>query len=167
MRKPSSNPTTAIHMTPRIRRKEYGFTKSKRRVISAGLIGGAPATVLEGEDCKCLFYCVLSLRVAVLHFDLISGVGESFLHLLRYQHGAMLASGAAEADREITLPFADVMRQQIDKQVGDTLDELARLREGHHVFRDLGMRAVVRAQLRDEVRIRQKAHIEDKISIVG
>src|SRR3954470_23377744 len=129
MRKPSSNPTTAMHMTPRIKRKEYGFTKSKRRVISAGLIGRAPETVLEGEDCKCLFYCVLSLRVAVLHFDLVSGVGECLLHLLRDQDGPMLAAGAAEADRQIALPFANVMRKQIDEQIGNALDEFARLRK--------------------------------------
>ena len=62
------------------------------------------------------------------HFYAVIGAAQTLAHLLGDHHGAMLAPGATERDREIDLAFVYVMRNQIDQQVGDAGDELAGLR---------------------------------------
>jgi hypothetical protein len=40
---------------------------------------------------------------------------EAFANLLGNHHGTVLAAGTAEANRQITLTFVDVMRKQINE----------------------------------------------------
>src|SRR3954469_11308274 len=110
--------------------------------------------------------CGLRFRIPMRNLHLVSGLCERLLHLLRNEYRPMLAAGTSERNRKIALPFANVMRQQVDEQIGYALDELARLRERHHVFCDLGVRAVERTQLGNEVRVGQKAHVEDEIGVI-
>ena len=59
------------------------------------------------------------------------------------------------------------MRQQIYQQLGNSLDELPGLREGQNVFSDLRIPARQRPEFGYEMRIRQKADIEEQIGVAG
>ena len=52
------------------------------------------------------------------------GLRQALAKLVGDHHAAMMAAGAAERNGEIALAFLDVVRQQVDQQIGDTLDEL-------------------------------------------
>src|SRR3954465_5397180 len=96
-------------------------------------------------------------RIAVGDAYLVSGFLQVLSDVLRDHHRAMLSAGAAEADRQVALPFIHVMRQKIDQQLRDALDELARLGKGLHVADNLGMASGERAKFRNEVRIGKEA----------
>src|SRR5947209_14403954 len=78
----------------------------------------------------------------------------------------MPPTGAAKADGEIALAFANVVRQQIDEQLRDAFNEFAALRERTHILCNLGMATGKGPQLRHEVRIRQKADVEEQVAIL-
>src|SRR3954452_15691808 len=59
------------------------------------------------------------------------------------------------------------MRKQKLKQFRDAVDELLRLRERTHILCNLGVFAGQRTELGNEVRIGQKAHVEDEVGIFG
>src|SRR4029077_19851882 len=82
-------------------------------------------------------------------------------------NGAMAATGAADRDGEVALAFTDVMRNQINQQAFNAFQKFGGLRKGANVVANLGIEPGVLAQLGHEVRIRQKAHIEDEIGIAG
>ena len=48
---------------------------------------------------------------------------QTFAHLFRDHDRAMLAAGTAEGDGQVALAFLNVVRQQIDEQLRDALDE--------------------------------------------
>ena len=81
--------------------------------------------------------------------------------------GTVLAAGAAECDGQIALAFVNVMRQQVDEQIGDARDEFARLRERTNVFGQARIAPGQRPELGNEMRIGQKAHIEDQVGVLG
>ncbi len=81
----------------------------------------------------------LPWTVAVDHLHPVSRLGQPFAHFFRNHHRAVLAAGAAEGDGQITLAFADVVRQQIDQQLGNALDEFFGLRKRANVLRHLGI----------------------------
>src|SRR4029077_18147217 len=82
-------------------------------------------------------------------------------------HGAMLSAGAAEGNRQVALPFVNVMRKQVDEQVGDAGEELGSLWERTNVFGDTRVAPCKRTELGDEVRVGQKADVEDEIGVLG
>src|ERR1700678_3373234 len=100
-----------------------------------------------------------------LHF--VPRFSQPAVHVFCDHHGTMLSSGATEADGQIALALANVMRQQVDQQFRDAVDELLSLRERAYIFRDPRIPSCERAKLRNEVRIGEKTHIEYQVSIVG
>ena len=90
-------------------------------------------------------------------------LAEAFGDLFGDGDGAVLASGAAEGDGEVALPFLDVMRQQEQEHLGDAVEEFLRLGKVADVGGDLGMPAGELAELGDEVGIGQEAHVEDEV----
>ena len=72
--------------------------------------------------------CLLR-AVAVDNFHAISGAPKVFAHFLGDHDGAVLSAGSTECDRQIALAFMNVVRQQVNEQVGDARDELPGLRE--------------------------------------
>src|SRR6516162_8660830 len=77
----------------------------------------------------------------------------------------MLASGASKRNRQVTLAFPDVVRNQVDQQFGNALDKLARLRKRPDVLGDSGMPPRKRPELWYKVRIGKEAHVEHKVGI--
>ena len=57
------------------------------------------------------------------------------------------------------------MRNQIGKQAFDPAQEFAGLRERANVLADSRVRAIVRTQSRNEMRVGKKAHVKDEIRI--
>src|SRR5262249_1419574 len=80
-------------------------------------------------------------------------------------HRAMAAARATQGNRQVTLPFADVVRDQIGEQIFDAAQELAGLRKRANVARDLGIFSAERSQPGHEMRIGQKAHVEYEIGV--
>ena len=70
-----------------------------------------------------------------------------------------------KADREIALAFFDVVRQQIKHQLGDAIEKLAGLQEFAHEGGNFGIEPGFLAELRHEMRIGKKAHIENHVRI--
>ena len=105
--------------------------------------------------------------VAVHDFHTVSGVTKMLADFLSDHHGAMLSARAAEGDRQVALPFVNVVRQQVDEQVGDARDELASLREGANVLGDVRVASCKRTELGDEVRVGQKSDVEDEVGVLG
>src|SRR5208282_1605893 len=98
-----------------------------------------------------------------LHF--VSRFPQPFAYILGDHHRAVLSAGASEADGQVALALADVVRQQVDQQFRDAVNELLRLRKRPDVFGDAGMPSRQPAELRYEMRIREKAHIEYQVGI--
>ena len=68
-------------------------------------------------------------QIAMRDLRLIPGRGQVFPHAFRHHHRAMMASGATEAYRQVTLPFPDIMRYQPRQQLRYLPDEFTGLRE--------------------------------------
>src|ERR1700685_140617 len=79
----------------------------------------------------------------------------------------MLTAGTAKGDREIALAFVNVMRQQINQQFRDSLNEFLGLRKRTDIFRHFWIAAGQRTKFRHEMRVGQKAHIENEVRIFG
>ncbi len=77
----------------------------------------------------------------------------------------MLAAGTAESECEIAFPFVDVVGQKEEKQIGDAVEKLTRLRKADDVILNLGVLPGQVPELRNEVRVRQKTHIENQIGV--
>src|SRR5208282_6188455 len=77
------------------------------------------------------------------------------LHQLARQHGrAMPSAGAAETDRQVTLPFALIERNQKVEKAADLVDKAPRLRLRHHVLVHARVLPGERPQFMDEKRVR-------------
>src|SRR5580698_10289068 len=87
-----------------------------------------------------------SLLHGLLHIP-VRGLGvkaakrEILTDLVGDHDRSVVSAGAAERDREIALAFANVVREQIDQQLRDPLDEFLGLRERPDVARHAGMAA--------------------------
>ena len=68
-------------------------------------------------------------HIPVRDLDFVRGLAQPLAYFFRDHHRAVLPAGAAEADGQIALPFADVVRQKVDQQVRDTADEFLGLRK--------------------------------------
>src|SRR5690242_14311820 len=78
----------------------------------------------------------------------------------------MLPTRTSEGDRQIALPLAYVMRQEVYQQLRNSSDELPRLRKGPNIFRHLRIAPGQRTKLRNEMWVRQEANVEDKIRVL-
>src|SRR5262245_43184344 len=78
----------------------------------------------------------------------------------------MLASGASKTNRQVALALANVVRDQVYQQSGDAVNKFLGLRERADVLGYLGMPPRVRPERRNEMRVGQKAHIEEQIGVV-
>src|SRR5579864_7417882 len=70
------------------------------------------------------------LRDVAMHdFDAKFCPPQMFSDLLRDHDGTVLATSATECDGQIAFAFMNVMRQQVNEQIGDARDEFSSLRE--------------------------------------
>src|SRR3954451_12449211 len=80
-------------------------------------------------------------------------------------HAAVLAAGAADADREVRLALALVRGQQQREQAIQLLEEGARLGLAEHGVTHTRIGASERAQLLDPVRVGQEAAVEHEVDV--
>ena len=78
---------------------------------------------------------------------------------------SVLAAGAAEGNCQITFAFMDIVRKQINQEIRDSLDEFGGLGKRANIFRNLGMESGERPKFGNEVRVGQKAHIENQVGV--
>lgn len=105
-------------------------------------------------------------NVSVDYFYFVACFGKAFFYVFGNHHGAVLATSAAKANCQVTLPFTDVMGNQINQQFRDTIDKFLRLGKRTNVFGYLRMAPSKRPELGNKVRVGKKAHIEEQINIV-
>src|SRR5580704_3267628 len=103
--------------------------------------------------------------VAVDYFSGVAAFGQGCADGFGEHDGAVAAAGATEGDRQVALPFADIVGHQVDEQALDALEEFAGLRERTDVFANLRVLASETAQARHEMRIGQEAHVENQIGV--
>src|SRR5579884_939141 len=84
-------------------------------------------------------------------------IGANFLG---HGHRAMPSSRAAQCDGEITLPFANVVRNQVSEEAFDAAQELPCLRKGFDIARHFRILAAEGTQPLHEMRIGQEANIK-------
>ena len=92
---------------------------------------------------------------------------QRLMYGLRHHHRTMVSTRAAKRDRQIALPLAYIMRNQIRQQSVDAPQEFPGLRKRADVARDARVFPGMLAQLGNEMRIRQKAHIKYEVSVSG
>src|ERR1700687_1701974 len=86
-----------------------------------------------------------------LHF--VSRFPQPLADIFGDHHRAVLSAGTSEADGQVALSLANVVRQQVDQQFRDAVNELLRLRERSDVFGDPRMPSRPPTKLRHEMRI--------------
>src|ERR1700674_88653 len=101
----------------------------------------------------------------MLNLHSVSRLVQALADFFRNHYGTVLSTGAAAADGEIALAFVNIVRQQIDQQIGNAPDEFLRLRNRPDVFGYARIAAGERPELRHEVRVGQKAYIEDQVGL--
>src|SRR6185312_16080818 len=109
----------------------------------------------------------LFLDVAVRFLYAETGGSQPFADFTRDQHAAVVPPGAAERYRQVALALRDIVRQQIDQQLRDTLDELGGLRERTNVAGHARMLAAKVLEGRNVVGIGQKPHVEHQVALGG
>ena len=97
----------------------------------------------------------------------ISGAAKMFADFFRNHDGAVLSAGATEGDGQITLAFVDVVRQQVNQQIGDAGDEFPGLRKRANVLGEARMTSGERPEFGDEMRVGQEADIEHQVGVFG
>jgi len=65
----------------------------------------------------------------VRDFHPVARLLQPFGNIFRDHDGAVLTDSAAEGNGQVTLSFVNVVRQKINQQLGDALNELFGLRE--------------------------------------
>src|SRR6476646_8626932 len=96
----------------------------------------------------------------------IARTGQQLLYFFRNKHGAVLASGTAKSDGQIALAFTYIVRQQINQERRNAVDELLRLGKRTDILRHLRMTSRIGPKRRNEMWIRQETHIKQQISII-
>src|SRR5580692_6682018 len=104
-------------------------------------------------------------NIAVSLFRPVSGLREALTYLARDHDAPMVSTGAAERNGEIAFPLADIMRQQIDQQVGDARNKFRGLRKGPDITRHARMLAGEMFERRNVIRVRKEANVEDQVTI--
>ena len=80
-------------------------------------------------------------------------------------HRPVPAAGAADRDRQVALPFRDVVRQDEAQVLLQPVHELAGRRVALHELGDRPVAAGPPPQRRHEMRIRQAAHVEHEVGV--
>src|ERR1039458_7238363 len=135
-------------------------TRSLPRLLTQSKTGQAPS--LPTEECPA---GRLLRAVPMHHLHFVSRFPQPLAYIFGDHHRAVLSAGASEADGQVTLALANVVRQQVDQQLGDAINELLRLRKRPDVFRDPRIPSRQPTKLGHEVRIGQKAHIKHQVGI--
>src|SRR5580704_14060154 len=111
-----------------------------------------------------LYFTVSAGHIAMRGLHAIALFLESLADFLRNHHRSVLAAGTAEGDRQVALALVDVVRQKKKQHAGNAIQEFARLGKFLKIRNQFRMLAGKRPKLRQEMRIRQEAHIKDQIS---
>src|SRR5580698_3444801 len=94
-----------------------------------------------------------------------AGVGQALADFAGYHYRTVMASGAAEGDGEIAFAFANVVRNEIDQQLRDAVDEFHGLRERADVAGHSGVTSGEVLEFRNVVGIGKEAHVENQVAI--
>src|ERR1022692_3069063 len=103
--------------------------------------------------------------IPMIDLRLKPGVRQGPADLLGNHHRPMMAAGTAEGDRQVTLSFANVMRQQVDQQVCDPGHKFRRLRKRTDVLCHAGVLPVQVLEPWNVVGIRQKPDVKHQVAI--
>src|SRR5579859_308514 len=109
----------------------------------------------------------LFLDVAVSDFSREASLLKGFFYLFGEHDGTVFAASAAEGNRQVTLAFANVVRDEVGEKALDAAEKFSRLREGPNVFLDFGIYSGEAAQSGDEVWIGKEAHVENEVGVRG
>jgi pimeloyl-ACP methyl ester carboxylesterase len=104
----------------------------------AGVVVDSPIDDPAGA----IFNDARARHVAMQRLDLVAGFVESFGELFGHHHAAVLAAGASEGDGQVALAFFDVMREQVEHELGTRLRNSHRLRKSATYAATLGSRPV-------------------------
>src|ERR1039458_4880115 len=96
---------------------------------------------------------------------LVASLLEPFAEFFGHHYAAVLAAGAAEGNRQVALPFFNIVRKQVEHELGYAIEKLRCLRKSANVGGDFGIQACLFAKLRHEMRIGKKPHIEDHVGV--
>src|SRR5258706_6820650 len=106
----------------------------------------------------------LTIQVPVPDDRTQAETGQEGAEGFHEHHRPMPPARAAHGDREVGLPFALVERQEELEQSLEPGEELAALRERHHVLLDRAVAPVQGAQLLDEARGGEEPDSENEIA---
>src|SRR6266853_4232927 len=104
-------------------------------------------------------------EVAMHNLGRVPPAVQRLVHRFRQHHRTMTPPGASKCDRQVALPFPDIVRNQIRQQALDTSQELSGLRKGADITGDARVAPGKLAQLGNEMWIRKKTHVEDEVGI--
>jgi len=99
--------------------------------------------------------------------DFVTRLAQPLADVFGDHDGAVLPARAPEANRQVALALTDVVRQQINEQFGNALDELFALRERANVFRHPRLTPGQASKLGHEMRVGQEAHVKHQVGVVG
>src|SRR5947208_1279526 len=108
---------------------------------------------------------LLFLQIAVDDVRRVTELVEEPSELFCQRHRAMAAPGAADRDRQIGLALALVAREQELEKALEVLEELSALRIVEDELSHARVAPVEGSEPRDEVRVRQEAHVEDQVGV--
>src|SRR5512135_1796149 len=104
-------------------------------------------------------------QVAMHNFGSVSLFVQRLPNRFRQHYRAMPPARAAKCNRQVALPFPDIMRDQISQQALDAPQEFPGLRKRSDVSGDTRLASRILAQLRNKMGIRQEAHVKDKVGV--
>src|SRR4051812_8571193 len=105
-------------------------------------------------------------NISVLHAEPDTGeAGEPLSERLGDRNRTVASPGAADSDRQVRLPLVDVLRNEELQEVEGVVQEFMRGARFVQVAYDFGVTSRMRAQRRDEMRIRQEPHVEQQIRV--
>ena len=97
-------------------------------------------------------------------YDVISETFEIGCCQLGESYRTVLAAGASESDYKLALAFPDVHRHEKSDKIFKFPQKFLRLLKAHHIVPYLLVASGKMFELRNVERIRQAAHVKDKIS---
>src|SRR5581483_31828 len=104
-------------------------------------------------------------NIAVIDFGVEPSPNQRLTDLVRNHDRAVMPACAAECDRQIALALADVMRKEIDEQLGNALNKFPGLRERTNISGHAGVTARQLLKSRYVVGVGQKTDVKDKIAV--
>src|SRR5690606_37360280 len=110
-------------------------------------------------------FCRLPRDIPMLHAHEVLVRIDKGRELLGDCDRAMAPAGAANAYVEIRLPLVRVMREQETEESGVEIEKRFRRIRFEHVIRHPLFQASMVAELRNKVRVREKTHVNELITI--